>query len=464
MMTSASNTAAGDAVGSEEARAFLSAHPDTQLVDAFFFDLNGIPRGKRLPATALDKLYGEGLYLPASTVALDVWGQEVLESGLVFETGDRDWRFLPVPGALRPLPWASTPTAQVLLQMEPGVGGACEAGDPRHILQKVVGRYAARGLTPVVAVELEFRLLQTDEEGQPVLPCLPGSDERLSASQLLGLDELDHLSPVFDDIRDACEQQGIVTETLIAEQAEAHFEMNLVHQPDALAAADQAILFKRTVRQVAARHGMIGSFMAKPFGDEAGSGMHVHFSLQDAEGRNIFDNGEDMGSPALAHAAAGLLELMRPSMAVFAPHANSYRRFQQHAHAPMAPTWGYDNRTVAVRVPLAKSGSTHIEHRVAGADANPYLVVATILAAALHGIEHELTPPTPIEGDAYSQVEPSLPASWETACETFARSDPLAAFLGDDFIHLYMALKRQEMETFKRQVTRAEYAAYLRTV
>lgn len=459
-------SASGAAVESDEIRAYLTAHPDTELIDAFFFDLNGIPRGKRLPLAMLDKLYGEGLCLPASTVALDVWGQEVLDSGLVFETGDRDWRFAPVPGAMRPVPWAQTPTAQVLLQMQPGVGGACQFGDPRFVLEQVVRRYEARGLTPVVAVELEFRLLDTapGEDGRPTLPRLPRSGQPLSGSQLLGLDELDQLSPVFDEIRRACEQQGIVTETLIAEQAEAHFEINLVHQPDALAAADQAILFKRTVRQVAARHGMIGCFMAKPFGDEAGSGMHVHFSVLDGNGHNIFDDGADLGSPALHHAAAGLLDLMHPSMAIFAPHANSYRRFQQHAHAPMAPTWGYDNRTVAVRVPLSKAGSTHIEHRVAGADANPYLVVAAILAAALRGMDGEMPPPEPTEGDAYAQVPPSLPATWEAACEAMEGSAAFGEVLGGDFVHLYGALKHQEIETFKRQVTLEEYAAYLHTV
>lgn len=450
----------------DETQAYLSAWPQTELVDAFFFDLNGIPRGKRLPVRVLDNLYGDGLCLPASTVALDVWGLEVLDSGLVFETGDRDWRFRPVPGSLRPLPWADTPTAQVLLQMESGVGGACEYGDPRNVLAQVLRRFTALGLTPVIAVELEFRLLDAvpGDDGKPQLPRLPQSGQRLSASQLLGLDELDELSPVFDEIRQACKLQGVDTETLIAEQAEAHFEINLVHRPDALAAADQAMLFKRTVRQVAARHGMIGCFMAKPFGDEPGSGMHVHFSLLDEHGRNIFDDGSDLGSAELRQAAAGMLALLNDSTAIFAPHANSYRRFQMHAHVPMAPSWGYDNRTVAVRVPLSGDGSTHIEHRVSGADANPYLVVAAILAAAHHGMSQRLQPPAPTEGDAYRQHAPSLPATWEDACTRFVGSTVLREYLGDDFVRLFAALKRQEMEALKRRVTLEEYAAYLRTV
>lgn len=450
----------------QEMEAYLSAHPSTELIDAFFFDFNGIPRGKRLPATAFGKLYNDGLCLPASTVALDVWGTEVLDSGLVFETGDRDWLFRPVPGSLRPLPWAETPTAQVLVQMEPGIGAACESGDPRNVLAHVVRRFTDMGLTPVVAVELEFRLLdvEPDHTGRPQLPRIPQSGQRLSGSQLLGLDELDAFSPVFDEIREACRLQGVETETLIAEQAEAHYEINLVHRADALEAADQAMLFKRTVRQVAAKHGMIGCFMAKPFGDEPGNGMHVHFSLLDEHGNNLFDDGSDIGSPELRRAAAGLLALMSDSTAIFAPHANSYRRFQMHAHVPMAPSWGYDNRTVAVRVPLSKEGSTHIEHRVAGADANPYLVVAAILAAAHHGMSRVLQPPAPTTGDAYTQHPPSLPASWEEACTRFERSRELREYLGDDFMRLFAALKRQEVETLKRRVTLEEYAAYLRTV
>lgn len=449
----------------DEVRRYLETHPDTRLIDAFLTDLNGIPRGKRLPRSYLHKLFTDGLCLPASTVALDIWGNEVLDSGLLFETGDADCRFVPVRGSLRPQPWCQTPTAQLLLQVDPTSTGP-HHGDPRRVLASVVHRLIAMGLTPVVAVEMEFRLFDavTDAGGRPRLPPSQRTGQTVRSAQLYGFDGFHEFEETFDHILRACEAQNVPVETMIAEQAPAHYEINLRHGADAVLAVDQAILLKRTIKNVASRHGLTACFMAKPFGDEPGNGMHIHFSLVDKDSRNVFDDDQGGDTVQLRQAVAGLLATMEDATAVFAPHANSYRRFQTHAHVPMAPTWGYDNRTVAVRVPLSNAGNTHIEHRVAGADANPYLVLAAVLAGAHAGIRQTLEPPAATEGDADSARVPTLPHTWSRALALFERSATLKDYLGADHVRVFTACKRQEIETFKRMVTLEEYHAYIKTV
>lgn len=442
---------------------FLERTPRPEFVEAFVIDVNGIPRGKRLPAGALPRLYSKGLCLPASTLVLDVWGQEVGATGLVLATGDADHLCRPVAGGLRPLPWSDRPGGQLLLRMFTPGGDPFHA-DPRNVLAAVVERFTALGLMPVVATELEFRLfdLAADADGVPRPP------ERASGhgrrSQLYGLEELDTMGGLFADIDRACEAQGLPADTVIAEQSEGQYEINLEHVADPLLAADQAVLLKRTIKAVARRHGLIASFMAKPFGDQAGNGMHVHVSLVDEAGRNAFAGDGGVGRETLMQAVAGLAATMVDTTAVFAPHANSYRRFQAGSHVPMAPTWGQDNRTVALRIPLAEAEATRIEHRVAGADANPYLVLAAVLGGIHHGIVERLDPPRPTRGNAYEQRDSCLPDCWGAALARFEQSPFVAEYLGAEYRRLFAACKRQERERLRRVVPHVEYDTYLGTI
>ncbi|PWG63095.1 glutamine synthetase family protein [Spiribacter halobius] len=448
-------------VQQDEAAAFLERHPDTAFIETMLVDLNGIPRGKRVPVSALRRVYDSGINLPASTVVLDVWGRDVEASGLIFETGDADHPCWPVPGSLRPLPWGRRHGASLLLRMDTPAGEPF-AGDPRNVLAAVLARFRAEGLTPVVATELEFRLFQegTGEDG------LPRPPEQLhrhgNLSQLYGLDELDGLEALLVDIEQACAAQGLPTDTIIAESEDGQYEINLRHVPDALLAADQAVLLKRTIKAVARRHGLIASFMAKPFGEQAGNGLHVHVSLLDESGRNVFAG--EAGDRRLLQAVAGLTATMHEATAVFAPHANSFRRFQPAAHVPLAPTWGRDNRTTALRIPLGRPEARRVEHRVAGADANPYLVLAAVLGGVHHGLSRELTPPPETEGNAYAQHAPTLPDDWGAALAAFEGSAFIADYLGPLCQRLFSACKRQEREHFQRCVPRVEYEAYLGTI
>ena len=277
---------------------------------------------------------------------------------------------------------------------------------------------------------------------------------------MVAVDELDHFEPFLSEVYKLCEEQGIPADAAISENGPGQMEINLNHVPDPLKAADDAVLFKRVVRAAARRHGKRATFMAKPFGDRSGSGLHVHFSVLDRAGNNIFANGSTEGSDLLKFAVAGLLKAMPDCMAVFAPHANSYRRFAPQSHAPGAVAWGYENRTTAIRIPGGPDVARRIEHRVSGADANPYLVLASILGAALAGIEAQESPVAPTVGDAYSQNLPQLPRSWSVAVDMFAHSSHLESIFAPELRSLFVSAKQQEISKFMQEVSAFELKTY----
>ena len=434
-------------------------------LDLFITDLNGNLRGKRLPASGLKKLRKEGLKLPLSVVGFDFWGADVLDNGLVFETGDSDGVCMPVSQEPIPVPWSEAPRDQMLAMMF-NPDGTPFGADPRQVLNRMVDRFSAKGLTPVLATELEFYLMDAESESvqRPIPPALAdGKGRRLANAEGYSVEEMDGFEAFFADIREACQGQGIGADTIIAEMGPGQFEVNLDHVADPLNAGDQAILFKRLVRGVSRRHGYSATFMAKPYVEESGNGFHTHFSLLDRDGNNVFDDGTEQGSDLLRHAIAGMMQLMPESMLVFAPHLNSYRRFMPGAHAPTHASWGYENRTVALRVPESPNLARRIEHRVAGADANPYLVLASILAGALHGMENALEPDAPVEGDAYAEESPRypLPCEWQDAIARFEQSEILREYLGEEFVRVYAQAKRQERRRLNERISDVEYEAYL---
>jgi glutamine synthetase len=448
----------------EEARAFLERNPDVEAVQLVITDANGVGRGKNIAREELDALYGSGRNVAGSILGLDVTGEDVEETGLVWSVGDADQCCRPVAGSLARATWLTRPTAQVLGTMFELDGQPARA-DPRHALARVVKRLQSYGLTPVVAVELEFYLLQRDADGrlQPARGLVSGA--RNARIDAYGLGRLDDMSPLFDDFYAAARTLGLPVRTLMSEYAPGQFEITLEHRADALRAVDEAVMFKRAVRGVAARHGCIACFMAKPFTDLAGAGMHLHASLADAAGRNVFADESPAGSPLLRHAIGGLRETMAEGMAVFAPHANSYRRFRAMSYAPVAASWGVNNRTVSLRVPAGPPSSRHVEHRVAGADANPYLVAAVVLAAMLRGIERKSDPGPPIEGNGYAQATvDGLPTQWHAALERAAHADFLGDALGAGFLDVFLALKRRECEKFGALVTDRDHEWYLDSV
>lgn len=358
-----------------------------------------------------------GRRMPLSLLGMDV-GEDIEGNELVWDTGDADGLCDFTGRPLSPVDWIAAGGIRALV--DAAEDGSPFMGDPRRALAAVVDRYKALGLTPVVATELEFYVV--DPSGAvPQPPRSPVTGKRLNTDGALSLDELQHFDAFLNEVYDACASQGIPADAAISENGAGQFEINLLHVDDPLEAADDAALFKRLVRGIARKHGFAATFMAKPYGERAGSGMHVHFSLNDAAGRNVFDDGSALGTETLRHAVAGLLRTMQENALVFAPHENSFRRLLPGAHAPSAVAWGYENRTAAIRIPGGSPKARRIEHRVAGADANPYLVLTSILGGALLGIENQWQPPPPITGDAYSLELPTLPPDWASAIDTFAK-------------------------------------------
>ncbi len=439
---------------------FLEKYPDVEMFEVILPDLNGKLRGKWLPRENMEKAFAGGLKLPLTTLGFDVWGRDV--ESWVYDNGDADGICVPDSRTLSIVPWLERPTGQVLLSLNEATGEPCRY-DARVLLKQLMDRCKQLGYTPVVASEMEFYLLQAENDhlGRPMHTGIDANGEVAIGGQTYGIDSMQEMYDFLHGVRDACAEQDLPIDTLISEASPSQYEINLYHQADALLAADQGLLLQRTIKGVASKLGMRATFMAKPFGDMAGNGMHVHCSLLDSEGNNAFNNGTDEGTPLLRQAIAGCLATMSDCMLLFAPHMNSYRRFQTGSHAPMAPTWGYDNRTVAVRVPTDSYNAMRIEHRVAGADANLYLVISAILAGMIYGIENKLDAPPPVEGDAYTQFDPSLPDFWPDAVSAFKKSQFIPEYFSPEFQRAFGEAKEQEVAEFDKHVTDMEYEAYL---
>ncbi|NIJ79452.1 glutamine synthetase family protein [Xanthomonas cannabis] len=444
--------------------ATLARIPGCTSVDLLLPDTNGVLRGKRVTADALGKVYRDGVCLPMSLIATDITGNTVEETGLGYAIGDADRICRPIASSLRPVPWAPQPMAQLLLAMHTPDGGLFEVA-PRAVLQRVLAGFAARGLTPVVAVELEFYLFDAvpDAQGRPQTPRDPVTGARSDSTQVYSLQDLDEQRGFTDAVTAACRQQGIPADTAVAEYAPGQFEINLQHRADAVAACDEAVLLKRTIKAIAQQQGKLASFMAKPFPGQAGSGLHLHVSLLDADGNNLLAGPADMPAGPLRHAIAGLQRHAQASLLLFAPHANSYRRFVSNAFVPLDASWGFNNRTVALRIPHSDARNTRIEHRIAGADANPYLAAAAVLAGILDGVQRPAEPTPPVIGNAYAQGV-FQPRTWQGAVDAFLGSEFIQAQLGSQFQHVYGQQKQRELLDYQALVPDIDYARYLRVV
>jgi glutamine synthetase len=440
---------------------------DLEAVDLLIADSNGLLRGKRINPGALEKAYSAGISLPASIFGTDITGSTSEATGLGFEVGDCDLLCKPVAGTLQPVPWTEHTSAQLLMDMLHQDGQPFPA-NPRHILRSIASHLAHAGLRVGIAIELEFYLLDSrlDEKGYPQAPVNTRTGQRDDTTQVYFVDDLDSYQDFINGVREATRIQKIPADTAVAEYAPGQFEINLRHRDNALAACDDALLLKRSIKAIAAKHGMQATFMAKPYGQLAGSGLHVHVSLYDDQGINLLAGQQDdrQASQTLRHAIGGLQHSLDDAMLMFAPHANSYRRFRTESFVPLNRSWGYNNRTVALRIPTGDPQDRRIEHRVPGADANPYLVTAAILAGIHYGVTRQIECDQPIAGNAYAQTGPGITATWHGAQAAFARSSWIREYFGDDFQHIFAALKAEELRHFEQQITPLEYQWYLRTV
>ncbi|MGD2130481.1 MAG: glutamine synthetase family protein [Lysobacterales bacterium] len=445
---------------------FLTAHPETRFMETLVADMNGILRGKRAERDDFHKLFGNGMNMCAATALLDTRGN-------VFDTipyggldGDPDVKGLAVPGSLAPVPWVKLPTAQVLVEMH-NFDGTLYERDPRNVLRRAMQPLRDMGLTPVMATELEFYLVEHDGESfKPRMPRIPGSDRPQPGLQYAMMEDLYEVDDFLTDLDAICVAQNIPAGAALSEFSPGQFEVNLHHVDDPVLACDHAVLLKRAVKAAAAANDMGATFMAKPFAETAGSGMHLHVSLVDDSGNNVFA-GESRDGPfsdRLRHAVGGLGALLAESMAIFAPNANSYRRHAPGNYVPASPSWGLNHRGVAMRIPLSAPTNTRIEHRVAGADTNPYLVVAAVLAAIHHGLSRKIEPgPVTPEGSEID-YKVTVPTRWPQALDAFDAGAVLPDYIGKDYHELFSKCRREEEANYNAEIPTKDFDWFLRAV
>jgi glutamine synthetase len=411
-------------------------------------DTHGIMRGKRVPIAELDRAAEHGVALCEVIWALPVDEVEPVQrppghAGWFPRDGYPDMLAVPDLETARVVPWHDR-TALVLCDFVDRDGGAVPVS-PRAALRSVIERARSMGVEPIVGVELEFYLLRET----------PRSVRGKRPSQLVAVDERPSVygvvtgsrhEPFASSVRDTLREYGLAVEACNPESGPGQLEINLRAAP-ALQAADEAFLLKSAVKEIAARQGLLATFMAKPRSDWPGSSCHLHLSLRD-------DTAATMRS-----FIGGLLAGMAELTALLAPTPNSYRRFVPYSWAATTATWSVDNRTAGVRA-LA----TRVEHRQAGADANPYLAAAAALVAGLDGVQRACEPPPPVDGDVYALGDaavPPLPTTLADATDLLERSTLAREWLGDDVVDHCVAMRRAELAAQAAAVTDWETSRYL---
>ena len=412
-------------------------------------DLSGIARGKIMPT----EKYCEdlGMRLPEAVVLQTVTGDYPTDQRAV-DPRDGDMILKGDADTIRLVPWASEPTAQIIHDCYHDDDSPAEATS-RYVMRRVLELYRKRGWRPVVAPELEFYLVKKNTDSDyPLEPPIGRSGRAESGRQAYAIDALTEYDPFIDDVYDYCEEQHIELDTLIHESGPCQLEINLIHG-DPLQLADQAFLFKRTVREAALQHGMYATFMARAMESQAGSAMHIHQSVVDVDsGENVFATEDGNRSELFFAHIAGLQKYLPAAMSLFAPNVNSYRRITRFNSAPINVQWGYDNRTAGLRVPNAESAATRVENRVGGADANPYLAIAASLACGYLGMIEELEPSEPLEGNAYD-LPYALPRNLEEALRRLCECEALGKALGPRFVLAFNAVKECELEAYQQVIS-----------
>ncbi len=438
----------------------LRLNPGIGALDAFVIDVNGNTLGKRIAAADAAKVFSEGVQFSASALIADCRGLGHNVQGMGGSDGDPDGAALPLADSLCVAPWTQTPVAQVLCSLRNIETRRPLWFDPRVVLSDVVRQCREAAIHPVIACELEFYLVDPrrgPDGGVALAAAAPNAGPPRRAANL-SMDAIEQNAAFLNAVEQAAAAQGIPVCGAVAEYGIGQYEVNLRHVSDPLAAADHAVLLKRVVKGVAQSLEMQATFMAKPFAHQPGSGLHVHVSVVDEKGVNRF--GAAGGEELLRHAVAGMQALMYDSVGIFAPNLNSHRRYL----GPFVPTtcdWGHNNRSVAFRIPAAQGSGRRIEHRVAGADASPHLVLAAILAAVLHGIRGELAASAPAAGRANADRGADFPGDLLAALERTRNSPLLRGYLPRGFLELFAELKRREFAALIDGILPVEHDFYL---
>lgn len=414
-------------------------------------DIAGIARGKMMPSKKF--LSSTALGFPSSIFMQTISGEYPEESDtFTYPPNDGDLRLIPDLTTLSRVPWETDPTAQIICDMVTH-DGSDVGHTPRNVLRKVVAAYSAKGWKPIVAPEIEFYLVKSNgDPDMPLEPPIGRSGRPIAGSHSHSIAAVNEFDELIDDIYDYSESQGLEIETLIHEEGAAQLEINLNHgHPVEL--ADQVFMFKRTIREAALKHGMYATFMAKPIQEQPGSAMHIHQSVVDSEtGKNIFSDANGDETDLFFGFIGGCQRYLPPTLAVMAPYVNSYRRLTTHTSAPVNVHWGYDNRTTGLRVPSSEPQGRRVENRLPSSDSNPYLALAASLAAGYLGMVGKLKPTKPVT-TAQNEGEIQLPRGLLEAVTLFENEEKLKGVLGQEFIGVYSAIKREEFETFMKVIS-----------
>ncbi|MCM5703086.1 glutamine synthetase family protein [Larsenimonas salina] len=435
-------------------KAWFEQHGITE-VECLVSDMTGVLKGKIMPA---GKYLNAGRpRLPDSIFIQTVTGGYPDDDALRFwNPAELDMQLVADPSAVYLVPWAADPVAQIIHDCYYLDGSPVEIA-PRYVLKRVLELYAAKGWKPVVAPEVEFYLVKSNTDADyPLEPPIGRSGRQESGRQSYSIDAVNEFDPLFEDMYDFCEAEGLDIDTLIHEEGAGQMEVNFQHG-DPLMLADQVVIFKRTLRETALRHGMYATFMAKPMANEPGSALHLHQSLWDLSGtRNLFADDKGEPSALFLNHVAGLQRYLPDALPLLAPNINSYRRFMPSGFSGSAPTnveWGFDNRTAGLRVPVGSAQSMRVENRLPGADANPYLAMAVSLACGYLGMVEKLEPRAPLSGSALDSESSVLPNDVGPALERLERSSELTEVLGERFMKNYLAVKRAEHQAYYRVIS-----------
>ena len=437
-------------VAMSDLKTWLEARGITE-VEFLIPDMNGVPRGKVLPAAKLlQSVRDRSLRLPSSVFAVTVTGEYAGGGGGGEEESyqDPDMVLRLDVSTLCVAPGLKSPTAFVFADGH-HPDGTPWASSPRQVLRSILGLYKARGWKPIVAPEIEFYLTALNPDPDLPLTAPAGRSGRPETSpQPYGLEAINEFEDIIDDIYEYSEIAGLNVDTMIHESGAAQLEINFIHgEPVAL--SDQVILFKRLVRQVALRHGVYATFMAKPMEHQPGSAMHLHVSVVDeADGTNLFSDARGADKPMFRHFVGGLQRYLPLVAPMFAPNVNSFRRMRPSHSAPINVQWGRDNRSCGLRVPLSDRHNRRIENRLPGADANPYLAIAATLVCGYLGVEEAIEPTPQVKGNAY-HFPRTLPKTLEDALERFAACAPVRDLLGEPFFTAFQSIKEAELEAFQ---------------
>ncbi|MEM6665604.1 MAG: glutamine synthetase family protein [Pseudomonadota bacterium] len=419
-------------------------------IECITADIAGVARGKMMPSRKF--LENARLSLPGSIFMQTISGDYPDETDdYKYQPHDGDFRLVPDLSTLASVPWETDPTAQVICDLL-DVDGRPIGLAPRNVLRRVLDAYRERGWKPVIAPEIEFYLVKPNPDPDyPLEPPVGRSGRAIAGGQSYSIAGVNEFDELIDDIYDFSEAQGLEIDTLIHEDGAAQLEINLRHG-DPLKLADEVFLFKRTIREAALKHNMYATFMAKPIAGQPGSAMHIHHSVVDGDGHNIFSTANGEESEHFLGYIAGMQTYLPACISLMAPYVNSYRRLTRNISAPVNVEWGYDNRTTGLRVPISGPEARRVENRLPSSDVNPYLAIAGSLACGLLGMTEDLKPRPPI-AFAANEGEIELPRGLLDAVALLEDCPPLKALLGPDFVAAYCAIKYGEFETFMQVIS-----------